>query len=383
MTFVAAIGMATGLDGRESGLQATHQALRKLGNLSPTFGFVFASQEYTAREVVSGVGSLLGEVPFIGMSSPTLLSSEGLHSYSVIVALVASSSFRAESIWLPGYAQSAPETAQRLKALVQRTSNPQALLFFADGFTGNIEQLCASLEIPNVPIVGGLSSGNANTLSTFVLANLFQGGGALAAMILRGEVRLGVGYAHGWQAVGKQFRITRSRGFWLRMLDGRPASEAYAQLFGHPAREWSFPPLNTLVRMYPIGVIRENETLVRSPIRVEADGSFRLNLSVEDGSDALLLIGNQAACRQAILDAAHQAQQGLGEAKPSLILLLVDQAWHMLLRASPGLEVQVLQEVFGQEVPIAGAYTLGQIVPSTTSPLPLALNQHVLVIALG
>ncbi len=384
MTLTAAIGIATSIDGRESALQATHQALQKLGKLSPILGIVFATQEYGLREVANGVSSLLGQTPFVGMSTTALLSSGGLHSYSVLVALLASTTAQAEAIWMPEYAQSAYESAQRLSTIVERTNSPQALLLFADGFNGNIEQFCNSLNLGNLVIAGGLSSGNPNTLIGPVLVNLFQGSGALSAALLRGKLTVGVGYAHGWQAIGKQFRITRSRGFWLRTLDGRPASEAYAQLFGYPAREWAFPPLNTLARLYPLGMIQGEKTLVRSPIRVEADGSFRLNLSVEDGSDALLLVGSQDACRQALLKASLQARQVLGNSKPAFILLLVDQAWNMLLRTLPGFEVQVLEEIFGKEVPIAGAYTLGQIVPSEENlSHPQALNQHVVVMAFG
>ncbi|MFO3797905.1 MAG: FIST signal transduction protein, partial [Anaerolineales bacterium] len=301
----------------------------------------------------------------------------------VLVALLASDTFQAEAIWMPGYAQSSSETARRIKQLIQRTLSPRALLFFADGFTGNIEQFCASLEAAEILIAGGLSGGNANTLTTFVLSNTFHGGSALSAALLRGDLKMGIGYAHGWQPVGKQFRVTRSRGFWLRTLDGQPVAEAYAQIFGHPAHEWSLPPLNTLSRIYPLGIVREDGFAVRSPIRVEADGSFRLNLMVEDGSDALLLIGNQAACQKAILSAAQQALQGLGESRPAFILLLIDQAWEMLLRASPGFEMRVLQEIFGLQVPIAGAYTLGQIVSPPSSSTVQPLNQHILVIAFG
>nr|BAL44380.1 hypothetical conserved protein [uncultured bacterium]BAL56578.1 hypothetical conserved protein [uncultured Chloroflexota bacterium] len=383
MTLLAANGIASGLSGRESGLQATHQALRQLGNLSPTLGLVFVSPEYNAREVTGGVSSLLGDTPTIGISTPGFLSPAGFHSHSVLVTLLASDSFQAEALWMPGYAQSSRETAERLKQLVQRTLSPKALLFFADGFTGNIEQFCNSLELPDMVIAGGLTGGNVNTLSTFLLSTSFQGAGALAGAILRGGIRIGIGYAHGWQPVGKQFRVTRARGFWLRTLDGRPASEAYAQLFRYPAREWSFPPLNTLSRIYPLAIVGEKGLALRSPIRVESDGSFRMNLTVEDGDDVMLLIGNQESCRQAIFDAVNQALRGLGESRPEFVLLLIDQAWEMLLRTSSGFEVRVLQEIIGPQVPVIGAYTLGQIASTPSSPIPHALNQHILIIAFG
>ena len=54
MTIKASIGYAQALNGREAGLQATHQALNKLGSGAPAFGFVVASHQYQAREVVGG-----------------------------------------------------------------------------------------------------------------------------------------------------------------------------------------------------------------------------------------------------------------------------------------------------------------------------------------
>jgi hypothetical protein len=58
---------------------------------------------------------------------------------------------------------------------------------------------------------------------------------------------------------------------------------------------------------------------------------------------------------------------------------LTDIAWQMLYEAQPGHEIAILQKKLGDHVPIAGGYTLGQIVPSSDSN-PRFLNQHMLVI---
>ena len=209
------------------------------------------------------------------------------------------------------------------------------------------------------------------------------GTGSLSAAFLRGNVRVGIGYAHGWDPVGSQFRVTRSRGFWLRTLDGRPASETYAELFGYPARDWAFPPLNYLARLYPLGVEQGDELVVRAPIRVEADGSFRMNANVRDGIDAYLLVGSNAACEKAAGQAAQQALHALGSAKPFFALVLVDVAWQMLLKAKAGSEIAAVRDILGSLVPIAGGYTLGQIVPGKDGASPHFLNQHIAVIVFG
>jgi hypothetical protein len=382
MTFHAAVGQAQALDGREASLQATHQALNRLGAVAPGLGIVIASHQYQARDVASGTSSLLGDAPIIGFSTPAGLTGEGLHAHSVVVAVLTIEELAVSAHWLPGYAQSSRETAAQLAALNQEKKT-QNIIFFADGFNGDAEQLCNALPTGSPRAVGGLSSGDLHTGNTFQIAGNQTGTGALAALTYSGNVKIGVGHAHGWDPVGSQMRVTRSRGFWLRTLDGRPASETYADLFGYPAREWGFPPLSHMARLYPLGMEQGDDLIVRAPIRVEADGSFRMNASVRDGSDAFVLVGSRASCHRAAQQATQQALRELGDVKPAFALVLVDIAWQMLLKATPGAEIAAIQEIIGENVPIAGGYTLGQIIPGKDDTAPGFLNQHIVVILFG
>ena len=380
MALKVSIGHAQALNGREAGLQATHHALNRLGSSTPNFSFVISSYQYQAREVVSGVSGLLGDTPVIGFSSSAGLSSNGVHHNTVLVALLAGD-LQAETRWMPGYAQSGRETGSQLSRQAAEQNEPRALFFFADGFNGDADQLCSAIPNGSVPLVGALSSGDLHTGYSYQIAGPQTGTGALSAAFLRGDIRIGVGAAHGWNPVGSQFRVTRSRGFWLRTLDGRPASETYAQLFGYPARDWAFPPLSHLARLYPLGVEQGDQLVIRAPIRVEADGSFRMNAPVRDGVDAYLLVGSRFSCENAAQQAAQQALQQLEGKKPIFALILVDIAWQMLLKSHPGAEITAVQEILGKDVPILGGYTLGQIVPGKDSASPQLLNQHIVVVA--
>lgn len=385
MPLTAAVGLGHAVDGREAGLQAAHQALNGLGVASPTLAFLFASNRYPPRDVLNGAISLLGDTPVIGFSTPASLTGAGQHPHAVALAVLAGD-FQAKAHWLSGYSQSGRETAQRLAQLAHGQQIGRAVIFFADGFSGDAEQFCSAIPADMIPVVGALSSGELHTGSTFQLAGNQSGVGSMAASILGGNIKVGIGYAHGWDPVGSQFRITRSRGFWLRTLNGRPASETYAELFGQPASEWSHPPLSYLARLYPLGVEQGTQMVVRSPIRVEADGSFRMNAPVQDGIDAFLLVGSRAACQKAASMACQQALLALGGAKPAFVLVLVDIAWQLLMESHPGAEITAIRDILGPEVPIAGGYTLGQIVPAdsangTGSRTPKFLNQHLVVIA--
>ncbi|HET7142919.1 MAG TPA: FIST N-terminal domain-containing protein [Anaerolineales bacterium] len=380
MAVVASVGSAQALDGREAGLQAAHKALNRIGANTPALAIVISSHQYQPRDVLNGVSSLLGDTPMIGFSSPAGLTNTGQHPHSVLVALL-SGDFQVDTTWLSGYAQSARETAVKIVQHAQARVERQSILFFADGFNGDAEQFCSTIP-PELNITGALSSGDMHTSNTYQMTGNQTGTGGLVAAFLRGNVKIGVGHDHGWDPVGSQFRITRSRGFWLRTLDGRPASETYAGLFGYPARDWAFPPLNYLARLYPLGVEQGEDLVVRSPIRVEADGSFRMNATIRDGIDAYLLVGSRVACERAAREASQQALLQLGDAKPAFALVLVDVAWQMLLKAQPGIEIEAVQEILGTSIPIAGGYTLGQIT-STETTSPKFLNQHIVVIVFG
>jgi hypothetical protein len=381
MSLLAAVGQARALDGRETGLQATHQALNALGSAAPILGVVIASYQYEAQQVINGVASLTGNMPLIGFSAPAGMTSAGLHPHSVVVALLAATDARAEVQWLAGYTQGSREVSQQLAELLKRKPKQPSLLF-VDGFNADAEQLCASLPA-GVNLTGALSSGDLHSGNAYQIGGTQSGAGGLALARLEGKIRVGVGTGHGWQPVGTHFRVTRSRGFWVRTLDGRPASESYARLFGYPAREWAFPPLNHLARLYPLGLEQPDKVLqVRSPLRIEADGSFRMNAAVADGSDAYLLTGSLSACRAAAKEAVQQAQAALEGARPVLALVLTDVAWQMLFEAQPGADIAAVQEALGPDVPLAGGYTLGQIVPGGKD-VPRFLNQHMVVILIG
>jgi len=381
MTLLAAIGHARALDGREAGLQATHQALNVLGSSAPVFGLIVSSYQYEAQQVVNGVSSLIGNTPLIGFSTPAGMTSAGMHPHSVVVALLSASDARADVQWLAGYTQGSREVAHQLADILEHKPYQPSLLF-ADGFNADAEQLCGSLP-EGTNLIGGLSSGDLHSGNAYQIGGTQSGAGGLALARLEGQVRVGVGHGHGWQPVGSHFRITRSRGFWVRTLDGRPASDTYAHLFGYPARDWAFPPLNHLARLYPLGLGEIGENLMlRAPLRVEADGSFRMNATVGDGTDAFLLVGSLSACQEAARSATQKALDALDGARPVLALVLADIAWQMLFEAEPGADVAAVQATLGPKVPLIGGYTLGQIVPKEDST-PEFLNEHIVVVVFG
>jgi len=418
MAILAAVGQSQALDGREAGLQATQQALSQVGHGQPNLGLVVASSAYPIQQVVAGVSSQLGDAPLLGFSTTAGLTANGLSERAVIVGLLASKDIQVRAGWWPleneavangvSLARSEYSSAvQKLLLELQPGGASGVLIVIGDGFQGDAAALASNLEqaaqfergVGSFPITAGwLAGGELRHAQTFQVGGKLAGSAGLGAALLSGNITAGIGWGLGWRDVGAFARITQSTLTSINTLDGEPASELYSRLLGGDAQDWTQPPLDGLVRLYPWGLERENQQpdrsrrpggessyLVRAPLKFEADGSLRMNTTVISGSTAHLLAGSVEGCWQAARRAARQALASLGpQTQPALALVLGDVAWQMLLQAQPGEEVRAVRAELGMDgLPVLGGYTLGQIARSGPSGELELLHQHLLVILLG
>jgi hypothetical protein len=101
------------------------------------------------------------------------------------------------------------------------------------------------------------------------------------------------------------------------------------------------------------------------------------------GLDAYLLTGSPATCIEAAQRAAQKAIAALNGAKPVFAMVLADISWQMIFKARPGAEVDAVKAIIGDDIPLIGGYTLGQVTPGKNGSPPDFLNQHITVVAFG
>jgi hypothetical protein len=269
MSLSVAVGQSQAVDGREAGIQAVEQALDRLGRARVAFGWIMASYVYPAQQVLAGIAELIGDAALLGFSTSAELTQAGRSKRSVVVGLFSGDDLQARSTWWPDFVQDSRICTQNmLKALQPQESEAETLLLVADGLNGDANHLCEVLSNAGYAAAGCLAGGDVGRGKTYQMGGRQSGNGGLAAAVLGGNIVIGVGAAHGWQPVGAMARLTRVQGQWVRTLDYRQASETYAKLFGYPARDWAFPPLNELVRLYPLSLQEGENLVVRSPLRV-------------------------------------------------------------------------------------------------------------------
>jgi hypothetical protein len=379
-------GIGHGLDGREAAREAAQAAIDLLGGARPCLALAFVAQEFKLSDAQAGLFSLLSNIPTWGFSSVCPLTSEGEQPRSVVVALISGAELKAQVQWFPNYSHNSPETASELaQSLQNEILQPQGILLAADGINGDISQVCAVLEENKISIAGCLTTGDYHSGKTYQMGGSQSGSGALSALILGGRFRLGVGFGHGWQDIGIHFKISKVRDVWVQSLDKIPAAEAYSGVFGYPVRQWAYPPLTELVRLYPLGIEifpGSSDLVLRSPLHVESDGSFRMNVTITEGEVAHLMVGDTDACLKSAREAAKQALASLGKAAPLVGLVLVDVAWQYLFETRMSQVMSILRMTLG-DIPLVGAFTLGQIARPFEEAAPNLYNQQIQVVLLG
>ncbi|MFC1878623.1 FIST signal transduction protein [Chloroflexota bacterium] len=384
MSLIATVGQSRHAVSQEAGAQAAQQALEGLGMAQATFGWVIASYVHSIQDVLAGISRIMADTPVLGFSTSAELTSIGQERRSVVVGLLSGDDLHARAGWWPDFVkESRGAVGDLFRSLRPKADEHENLFVIADGLSGDTNHLCQVLTAGRYGLAGCLAGGDLTSGRTYQLGGRRGGDSGLAAAVLGGNVTIGVGTAHGWLPVGATVQLSEVQDLWVRSLDGRRPSETYAQLFGYPARDWSFPPLNELVRLYPFGLSDGDELLIRSPLRVEADGSLRMNTTLPEGQTAALMVGSRAACFKAARQAAREALAALGPARPSLALVLADVAWQTMMETQPGAEVRALRQELGDEVPIIGGYTFGQFARSPKDGRVRLLNQHIEVILFG
>jgi hypothetical protein len=379
-------GIGQGIDGREAARQAAQQALEHLGTARPAAAVVFAAQEYSMTDVFSGLTSLLGGTPLWGMSTSRPLTLDGEHPRSVVVAVLSGMDWKLQTNWQPQFGRDSAAAGRDLvRFLSEENILWQGLLLAGDGIQGDASQLLPALTGQALPVAGGLAAGEVQLGKTYQFGGNQWSNGALSALALGGSLRLGTGIHHGWQDTGLHFKITRTRSLWLQSLNNQSASEIYAGIFGTPARQWAFPPYSQLARLYPLGLEVAPglpDRIVRSPLQVEVDGSFRMNTVLAEGQTAHLMVGDPQACLQGARLAIRRALAELNGARPLLALVFIDYAWQLLFETRGGLLAATLREELG-EIPLIGAYTLGQIARPDGAELLRFHNQAFLAAIIG
>lgn len=371
MTILAGSGSSNLDDAYEAGRHAAAAAVAPLHGRTAGLALVFTTDDYDQAAVLRGCRAITGSTGLIGCCTGGLITRQGILSAGVAVLALAGDDLEVTLAMEPGLsarpALAAEGVAEQLEMrLPPHGSGKTGLaLTFTDGLTGALAmdeaiQTATTVLGPLCPLFGGAAGDSLKYDRTSLFIDDQIANDAIAMALLSISAPIGIGVRHGWDAMGQQTVITRSAANVIYELDGRPALDAYRDLF--PDQQITVENFREFTRYHPIGFPQANgEFLVRLPLDVSPDGSIACVGMLPSHAIAHIMRGDPESLLAAARLAARRAVAALEGQEPAAAIVIDCVTRPPLLGESTSAEICAIREVLGEQTPIIGMYSFGEI----------------------
>ncbi|MCM8766114.1 MAG: FIST C-terminal domain-containing protein [Candidatus Omnitrophica bacterium] len=380
MALRVGIGQSKNPASFSAGREAAKIALRDLKSDNPHLAIAFISATYEPEKSVEGIKSILGETPLIGSSTAGEITPWGTTKHSLVVALFKGDELRFSLGWGEGINQGSREaghksalTANRkfLETLSPEEFRRKVFMIFPDGLTGNCADVLRGIQEilgRSFPIVGGSSGDDFLFQKTFQYCHKLILSGGIVGVLMGGDLSFGIGSRHGWKPLGKPRRVTKAIANIIYEIDHQPAVSLYEEYFGEEVMELKTEPLASMAILYPLGmaISGEEEYLLRNPNTITEEGALVCGAEIPEGEEIRLMIGNKETLIGAASHASLTALKNLHGAKPRIVIVFSSISRNKLLGRYTENELEAVQEIFGEDIPIVGFYTYGEQAPLTS-----------------
>lgn len=249
--------------------------------------------------------------------------------------------------------------------LAQQLAAPDLVHIFvlSDGQLVNGTELARGFneQLPaGITLTGGLAGDGVNFQQTLVGLNAAPASGNVIAIGFYGTaLKVGYGSAGGWQAFGPERRVTASHASQLNALDGQPALDLYKLYLGEQSNELPGAALR-----FPICLMSEDgqHDLVRTILSVNEENKTMV-FAGDIPEDAKVRL--MRCTYDSLVDGAQQAAEAAlsNGLQPQLAIGVSCVGRKIVLGQRVEEEIDAIRDVIGDEVPIAGFYSYGELAP--------------------
>lgn len=233
---------------------------------------------------------------------------------------------------------------------------------------------------PHVSVTGGLVGDGVDFKQTAVGRD---GPGLSHKVVLLGfygpALKVGYGSQGGWDAVGGEYTITKSKGNVVYELDGKSALSLYKEHLGDKASGLPGTGLLFPLQLHP-GKGDDTEVVRTLLACNEAEGSVTFAGDMPEGAKVKFMQADIGKLIRGASIAGNISMDHIGQAQPQLALLVSCVGRKLVLKERVGEEVKAVRALIGDKTPLAGFYSYGELCPSKTSENRCLLHNQTMTI---
>lgn len=359
------------------------------------FVFILYTVHYPPQRILPIIRKILNNAKAVGSSTAGIVLSESVQTKGIAILTISSDEicFGTGMIDNLSTLSITQSSSFLLKKCLTDFGQHQrsAFLLLSDSSMENLPLLVKSLEQTlgkMITIFGGGSSDDFSFKNSVQLYNDQILRHSALGVLLGGEVNIGVGGRHGWKPLGKPRFVTKSRGNRLFTIANHKATDFYNDYLNMDVLQLSKTQKEHISLLYPLGlkISDEDGYLIRNAIDFSPDGSILCLGDIPEGSEIHIMIGNKDFCREAAQQAAEEAHRNLLGKKAKLILIFDSLTRLKIFGRTAHQEIKRVQQVFGNDIPIFGMFTHGEVYPFQSgelSKIPRIQNESFVVVAIN
>lgn len=334
-----------------------------LSTVLPTkAGILFAAYEFDHALILQKIKARFPNIALIGSTSYGEISSiGGFAQDSVVLLLLCSDTIDMQAgvgrnvskdpslASQQAIQQAARTTGQAPKLCI---TTPESLTVSCLAILENLQQVLGK----SFPIVGGFAAEPWTFQTTYQFFDTEVLTDAVPVLLLFGDVCYSTGVACGWQPIGKSAQTTKVEGKTVYEIDGEPALDFLEHSLGGrtPSAEHPFAVFEPGSELFYlrgcVGYDRELGT-----VSALADVPLNATVQVAQANRQEILNATQTSIQKAI--DSYPAE------KPAIALLFTCCCRQQILGTYTEKEFFFGQHALGDDIPIVGFYTYGEIAP--------------------
>lgn len=381
-----AVGQSSDPDPGVAGSKAADTALK---GSDPRLLIVFCSDAYDLPRLIEAIAARAPGVALVGSSTAGEIASSGPGDASVVVTALGGTGFTvatSASEGARGDLRGAGSKAAECVSAIDGSAH-SVLLLLSDGLAGDQAEIVRgahSVAGAGIPLVGGCAGDDLKMDTTYQFHGTHVLTDAVVGAAIGSEAPIGIGFRHGWRAVGEPLLVTSSDHDRVYELNDEPALDSYLDRLDAPPEARRDPDAFTrFASTHPLGLARrDQEEQVRFIGGADFEQRSLITIAqVPQGALAWFMEGDSDSVLRATDAACADALAPLDGAEP-LGLIGFDCIARRGVLGEEGIrdEIDRIVETSGG-APVSGFYTYGEF--ARTRGVAGFHNQTLVVLALG
>ena len=370
----------------EAGVEAAKKALEQAKIQKCDFVFLFATAGYDQEEMLKGVRSVTGSAPLSGCSGAGIITQsgpagEGMFTNKGLVKgedTLAVMVFSSDTInFFNCYSEDLRKNSTKAGIEIgesikkEKIENPLTLLMFPDGMTVNSKELFkgidSAIEKP-IPFCGGTAGENLTFIKTYQYHNDKVLSDGVSCVLISGKVDIEVGVSHGCIPISLARTITKAEENNIYEIDNKPAWDFFKEYLPEDLGDFSAELVTFFVLGEKVSAELENDYgkyITRVPLNQNPDGSLYVNTVMPTGTKVHMMRRDEDKVSNGAKDLARKLYRKHANKNPIAVLQFdcAGRGRRLFGDDTKRLGVDVIQDVFGKEVPWLGFYSYGEIAP--------------------